>query len=60
MEKYQSLNMTRMIELSMDGPNVNWSFYKRLMADAHETDVKIYTQIDIVHVINIRNGISRR
>ena len=40
MEKCHSLNMTRMIQLSMDGPNVNWSFYTKLMAEVHETDGK--------------------
>ena len=40
MDKCHSLNMTRMIQLSMDGPNVNWSFYKKLMAEVHETDGK--------------------
>ena len=40
MEKCHSLNMTRMIQLSMDGPKVNWSFYMKLMAEVHETDGK--------------------
>ena len=35
MEKCYSLNMTRMIQLSMDGSN-----YTKLMAEVHETDGK--------------------
>ena len=40
MEKCHSLNMTRMIQLSMEVPKVNWSFYMKLMAEVHETDDK--------------------
>ena len=38
MEKCHSLNMTRMIQLSMDGPKFSWSFYTKLMAEMYETD----------------------
>ena len=30
------VNLNRMLQLSMDGPNVNWSFYGKLMAEVHD------------------------
>ena len=35
-EKCTALNLSHMIQLSMDGPNVNWSFYSKLMAEVHD------------------------
>ena len=34
-EKCGTMNLSNMIQLSMDGPNVNWSFYQKLMAEEY-------------------------
>ena len=35
-EKCGTMNLSNMIQLSMDGPNVNWSFYQKLMAEVYD------------------------
>ena len=35
-EKCGTMNLSNMIQLSMDGPNVNWSFYQKLMSEVYD------------------------
>lgn len=35
-DKCSTLNLMNMIQLSMDGPNVNWSFYEKLMGELYD------------------------
>ena len=50
----RGVNLNRMLQLSMDGPNVNWSFYGKLMAEVH--DDRNHSLIDIgscgLHVVH--------
>ena len=54
-KKCTALNLSHMIPQSMDGPNVNWSFYSKLMAEVHDDD-RNRKSIDIgscgLHVIH--------
>ena len=38
MDKCCKVNFRKMIQLSMDGLNVNWAFYTKMMAEIHERD----------------------
>ena len=54
------LDPSRMVQVSMDGPSVNWKFYKALNNQRHES--KLPTLIDIgscsLHIVNgaFQNG----
>ena len=54
MDKCHKLNFAKMIQLSMDGPNVNWAFYKKMMAEIHGTDEKRLVDIGScgLHVVH--------
>ena len=62
LEGLSPLDMDKMIQLSMDGPNVNWDVLKRLSLSREEKEFSKLTYFDMTktHKIHIlfKNGIG--